>query len=72
MLVIVLYNANATDTLAKKIENSGVLVFRHAFRERRRPYLEDLDENEDLGVVEVDRPSARNARDDGVNEQLPG
>jgi len=39
---------------------------------RRQPYLEHLDENEDFGVFEVDGPSARNARNDGVNEQLPG
>ena len=31
-------------------------------------YLEHLDEEENLGVFEVNRPSARNARDDRVDE----
>ena len=37
-----------------------------------RPYLEHLDEKENLGVIEIDGPSARHARDDGVDEKLPG
>jgi hypothetical protein len=31
-------------------------------------YLEHLNEKENLGVFEIDRPSARDARDDGVDE----
>jgi hypothetical protein len=31
-------------------------------------YLEHLDKKENLGVFEIDGPSARNARDDGVDE----
>ena len=33
-----------------------------------RPYLEHLDEKENLGVFEIDGPTTRNARDDGVDE----
>jgi hypothetical protein len=39
---------------------------------KKRPYLEHLDEKENLGVFEIDGPSARNARDDGVDEYLSG
>lgn len=41
-------------------------------RRQKWPHLEHLDENEDLGVFEVDGPSARNARHDGVDERLSG
>jgi hypothetical protein len=42
-------------------------------QQKKRPaYLEHLDQKENLGVFEIDGPSARNARDDGVDEQLPG
>ena len=43
-----------------------------SFHQQEQPYLEHLDEKEDFGVFEIDRPSTRNTRDDGVDEHLPG
>jgi len=39
---------------------------------REQPHLEHLHENKNLGVFQIDGPSARNARDDRVDERLPG
>ena len=67
MRIIVLDNANAADALAEN-NASAVHFLMHAFHQQKRPYLEHLDEKENLGVFEIDGPSARNARDDRVDE----
>ena len=58
---------------AKQLISRAPFTFSvHACRQEKRPYLENLDEKEDFGVLEVDGPCARNARDDGVDEHLSG
>jgi hypothetical protein len=69
MRIVVLDNANATDALAETIHQQWLLS--HVYipsTKKRGPYLEHLDEKENLGVFEIDGPSARNARDHGVDE----
>jgi len=74
MRIIALDNANATDALAETIFNQLVAlshfscIHSHQQKKGEFPYLEHLDEKENLGVFEIDGPSARNARDHGVDE----
>jgi hypothetical protein len=40
--------------------------------ESKTQHLEHFDKDEDLGFLEVDSPSTRNARYDGIYDRLPG
>ncbi len=71
MRVIVLHNTNATDALLKNNQSEKNKVGLPLAKEMRNIYLEQLDKDENLGIVQVDDPLTRNARYHGIDDRLP-
>jgi hypothetical protein len=66
MCVIVFHNADTADALPRSSAQQS-----HTEKESNVQYLEYFNQDEDLGVFEIDGPSTRNARYDSIYDCLP-